>query len=132
MGAERQAGYERSWIEWLASAIGLALTLGLLGAIAWQALHPRDGPPTIEVVADRVTPLGGGYLVEFTARNAAARTAASVEVEGSVHGVGPRPVVSSVTLDYVPGGSQHSGGLYFPVDPRRGRLELRATGFSEP
>ena len=126
------ADMQRSWIEYAAGAIGLLITLALLGVIGWQALQPPDGPPAVEVTVDRIAPAAGGYVVEFTARNLTSRTAAALEVEGTVSGAAPQPYVSTVTIDYVPGRSQHKGGLYFPVDPREGRLELRALGYSAP
>ena len=121
-------------LEWISAAIGLVLTVAMLGFIGWQALSGAGGAttPALSVQAGRIHPTAGGYLVEFEASNRSPRTAAAVEVEATLEAAGSQPVTSVVSLDYVPGDSSQRGGVVLPADPRTGRLTLRVTGYAEP
>ena len=117
----------------LSGAIGFAITASLIGFIGWEAIHPaQENVPWIELRTAEVHRSHGGFVVAFEARNTTSQSAAGVEIEGTLATGGSKPLVSSVTLDYIPGGSVRKGGLYFPADPRSGRLELRALGFEKP
>ncbi|MXO73940.1 hypothetical protein GRI40_01710 [Altererythrobacter aerius] len=117
----------------LAGSIGLLLTVGLVGFIGWEATRQEGvAVPVVVVEAGDVTPTGGGYVVEFEARNLSGRTAANVEIEASLELAGEPPVVSTVALDYVPAHSKHNGGVFLPADPRTGTLEMRVLGYAEP
>lgn len=114
-------------LEWIASAVGLILTLGVMGVIARDAFGPSaDLAPEVAVAATRVRQSGAGFLLEFEARNLSPITAAQVTIEGTLAG----GEISSATIDYVPGRSVRRGGLYFRGDPRG--AELRALGYQNP
>lgn len=120
-------------LEWVASGIGLLLTVGLVALLAAEALKaPSGAPPSIEVRVVEVTPVDRGYVVEFAARNRRHATAAAVEIEGELARPGGEPERSRALLDYVPGHSERRGGLFFRRDPRAHALELRALGYQEP
>lgn len=120
-------------LAYVAGAIGLILTLGLMGFIGREALvHPGDHPPVVQVQAKKVDEVAGGYVVEFEARNLTQSTASAVEVEATLEIPGSSSVNSKVTLDYVPGNSVRKGGVYLPSNPADGKLTLRATGYSDP
>lgn len=120
-------------LEWLASGIGLVLTLGMLGLIGWQAYRGTESqPPTISVAAERVVQTDNGFVVEVTARNHSPATAAAVEIEGALKQGGRTVATSKAILDYVPGNSERRGGLFFKEDPRPYQLELRPLGYAEP
>ena len=117
----------------ISGAVGFVLTAGLIGFIAWEASQ-RTQPkmPAIEVRAGEVRRADGDFVLEFEARNTTPNTAAAVQIEGSLTVAGAEPIVSHVTLDYVPGHSMRKGGMFFIADPREGQLELRALGYVEP
>lgn len=116
-----------------AGAVGFALTAGLAGVLGWQALQQSDAQvPSVAVEAGTAHATPGGFVVEFEARNRSAQAAADVEVEATLTRPGEPPVVSTVSLSYVPGNSVQRGGVFLPADPRSGKLELRALGYSEP
>ncbi len=120
-------------VEWGAAAIGLLLTLGILGYIGWQAVTgPSYAPPAIAVAPGRVSAYESGYVVEVVARNLSPSTAAGVEIEGKLMDGGREVAASTTTFSYVPGHSERRGGLFFSEDPRRHRLEVRALGYSRP
>jgi uncharacterized protein (TIGR02588 family) len=120
-------------LEWIAAAVGLLLIVAMLGVIGWEATKGHgEKPPAVEVVAEKVIGVAGGYVVEVALRNRSPATAAGVVVEGVLTGGDAAPETSTVTIDYVPGGSTRRAGLIFTKDPRLGDLKLRALGYTEP
>lgn len=122
-------------LEWVASAVGLALTLAILGIIAREAYQgPGDEPPMVEVRSERIVSAGGGrgWVVEFVAVNRSRSTAAAVQIEGRLSSDGREVATSGATLDYIPGRSERTGGLFFAQDPLAHDLKLRALGYAEP
>jgi len=120
-------------LEWVASGIGLLLTLSMLALLLREALSGEAGQlPAIEVAIQRIAPAGSGFVVEIEAVNRSGGTAAGVEIEGQLKSGGASIETSSAVIDYVPGHSRRSGGLFFREDPRRHRIEVRALGFQTP
>lgn len=120
-------------LEWVASGIGLVLTLSMLGLLLREALSGEAGQlPAIDVAIQRIAPAGSGFVVEIEAVNRSGGTAAGVEIEGQLKSGGASIETSSAVLDYVPGHSRRSGGLFFREDPRRHQIEVRALGFQTP
>lgn len=120
-------------LEWISAAVGLLLTLAVLGALAWEGLTGSNGrPPAVEATVSRITPVRAGYVVEVELRNRSSATAAAVEVEGELTKSDGTAATSTAMVDYVPGESTRNAGLFFEDDPRRHRLEVRALGFAEP
>ena len=114
-------------LEWIASAIGLLLTLGVMAVIARDAFNGSAGmTPDIAVSITRVQPVRAGFLLEFEARNLSPVTAAQVTIEGKL----PDGETGTATIDYVPGRSARRGGLFFAHDPRG--AEIRALGYQDP
>ena len=131
--AQQKSRRETPLLEWVASGIGLLLLLGLLAVIARQALSQEIGQlPVIEVTAGRVVATGSGFVVAIEASNQSGGTAAAVEIEGALKSDEATIETSSAVIDYVPGHSRRSGGLFFAQDPRLHRLELRALGYQAP
>lgn len=118
--------------EWVVAALGLLILASTVGFLLYQALARPHVPPAIELNVDEVTEFVGGYRVSFTAHNIGTRTAANVTVEGRLLSATETVEASQVTLGYVPGRSSEGGGLFFTLDPRDHRLELRALGYEEP
>jgi uncharacterized protein (TIGR02588 family) len=114
-------------LEWVASAIGLVLTLGVMALIARDAFNDSaDMAPDIEVAVREHQQLGGRWLVRFDAHNRSPVTAAQVMIEGVL----PGGETSTATIDYIPGRSTRGGGLVFTTEPRG--LRLRPLGFQDP
>ncbi len=113
-------------LEWIASAIGLLLTLGVIAVIARDAFNDSAGAPDIELVIRDQQRIGGRWLVRFDAHNRSSATAAQVVVEGAL----PGGETSTATIDYIPGRSTRGGGLIFTTEPRG--VQLRPLGFQDP
>lgn len=114
------------------AAASALLVLATLGFLVYEALAVSPTPPDLRVTVAAVQPAGDSYLVEFEATNGGGRTAARVEVEGTMRRGGVTVETASATLDYVPEGGTRRGGLYFTQDPRGQTLELRALGYARP
>jgi len=118
--------------EWGVAFLGLALVLGALGFMAYQAVAGDDSPPHVTVYTDAILPLDHGYLVQLRAVNQGGSTAAQLTVEGKLTGKNGRVEVGEAVIDYVPSHSYRQGGLFFSQDPRKYPLQLRAKGYAEP
>ena len=119
-------------LEWIASGVGLLLTVGVFASIGWEALTQVRGSPVVTVEVKDVAAVEGGFRVDFRARNKAGATAAQVEIEGSLSTNEGGVEKSRAVLDYIPGHSHQDGGLFFTRDPRSNSLALRPLGFSRP
>lgn len=120
-------------LEWISAAVGLVLTLAMLGFIGWQAWTSTGRePPAIELRIQQILPAGDGWVVEFAAVNRSPATAAAVRIEGALTEGARLVATGEATLDYVPGHSERRGGLFFREDPRAHALDLRALGYARP
>lgn len=120
-------------LEWFAAGIGLALTLALVGFLAWQAFQkPGQLPPDITAEMGAVSEVEGGYVAEVVARNRGPSTAAAVVVTATLRDGEETLATGEITFDYIPGRSRNRGGLFFDRDPREYDLELRVMGYTEP
>ena len=119
-------------LEWTASALGLLLTLAVLGYSVWEGVTDRAGPPRLSVTAEPAEKTEGGYVVPLTLHNAAYATAAGVEVRASLEQGGRVVEERRATFTYVPGRGEAKGGVVFQADPATGRLRLEPEGYQEP
>lgn len=120
-------------IEWIFGGIGLALTLAMIGFIGWQAVsHSSEEPPRIELRIEDVSRSGSGYVAEIVARNHSRSTAKGVEVEAVLSPGSAESETSTLTFDYIPGGSTVRGALHFSKNPTAGALQLRTLGHTDP
>ena len=122
-------------LEWASAAIGLVITVGLLGFLAVEVVRQDDGvPPLLDAVPVSLTmdSEGGHYVVEVKVTNDSYTTGASVQLEGILKQDGADVETSTATLSYVPGKSERRAGLIFTRNPEDYTLEIRATGYERP
>jgi uncharacterized protein (TIGR02588 family) len=117
--------------EWVAAAVSTTIVIAMVVTL-FLAGRREQTPPQLAVAIVSVTASGSDFLVQFSIRNDGHKTAAQVIVEGQLEGGEAPPETSSVTFDYVPGGSVRHGGVLFKHDPRSGQLTLHPLGFREP
>lgn len=127
----RKTAASRPLLEWAVAGLGLAVTLGVLIALALAALTPAS-PPDLTARVASVTPVAAGFRVAVEVSNSGDDTAASVEIEGLLTPPAGLPETATATLDYAPGGGSETVNLLFRQDPHQGRLELTVRGWSEP
>jgi uncharacterized protein (TIGR02588 family) len=131
-GSDHQPTPTIPLLERVATTVGVVVTLGMLGAIAWQAFDGADAPPAVVVAVERIARVEGGYRVEFRARNMSGGTAAQVEIVGALKGSGGEAEEGRAVIDYIPGRSSRHGGLFFQQDPGAASLSVRASGYAAP
>jgi uncharacterized protein (TIGR02588 family) len=117
--------------EWVAAAVATVMVISMVVTL-FLAGRREQTPPRFAVTIEAVAASGPDFLVQFSIRNEGHKTAAQVIVEGQLERGETSPETSSVTFDYVPGGSVRRGGVLFRHDPRSGQLTLRPLGFREP
>lgn len=131
MSDERSRGDGAAPLEWVAAVVSALIVLGAAGFLVHEGLTEPGTPPRVTLTVDSVVAAGGGFLVEFQARNDGGRTAGGLTVEGEVR-AGGETETSEVTIDYLPAEGVQRGGLYFTLDPRSGELRLRPRGYKRP
>ena len=130
---QRVGSRSTPWLEWFGAGTGLALALGLFGAIGWQAFDEGDSAPTLVAEVETITQVDGGFRVDIRARNRSRIAAAQIEVEGRLSGGSQGEVETGrITFDYLAGHSARKGGLFFTRDPRSGSLSIRVAGYAMP
>ena len=118
--------------QWIAAALGLLLTLAVLGYSLWEGLTQQPRPPQLSITAAAPVPGPGGFIVPLTVSNASDETAASVEVRGRIEQSGAVVEERRAAFAYVPGRGEARGGLVFAQDPRSGRLVMSVEGYEAP
>jgi uncharacterized protein (TIGR02588 family) len=114
-------------LEWIASAVGLLLIVGVAAVIARDAFNgSADMAPDVEIAIRDQQQQSGRWLVRFEAHNRSPVTAAQVTVEGAL----PGGETSTAVIDYIPGRSIRGGGLIFSQEPAG--VRLRALGYQDP
>jgi len=118
-------------LEWFVGGLGAIIFAGMLAVLLTTGLAGEDAPPSIHVKTERVAAVEGGYVLEFSARNASDVTAADIAVVAELRG-GGEVQRREARFDYLPPHSARRGGFFFESDPRQGALVLRAEGYNEP
>ena len=119
-------------LEWISAAVGLVVTLSLIGLLVREAIGSRDGVPILEAIPVSVTEAGDVYFVELEVHNRSHSTGAGVQVEGTLKAGGAEVESSTTTVSFVPGRSKRGAGLVFTRDPRRYTVQIRVTGYEQP
>lgn len=118
--------------EWVAAALGLMLTLFLVGYTIWEGVTADPGPPQLTATSEPATPTRTGYVLPIVIRNASHATAGQVEVRGVLRRPGAAPEERHARFAYVPGRGEARGGLVFQGDPAASTLELSVEGWEDP
>ena len=118
--------------EWASGGLGLALVVGMVGFIGFNALTTDPFVPTITLdhLGTERTP--GGHVVKFRARNSGAATAAALTISGELYDGSTLLESSEATIDYLPPRARRHGGLIFQNDPSAHDLRLEARGYVDP
>ena len=119
-------------LEWIAAAIGLVLTIGAIAFLTWDSLQPANGPPALQVSAAAPVRTTAGYYVAVTLKNAGRSTASALEVQGELRAGETVIERGALSFDFVPEGSERTGGLYFRHDPLQAQLAVVAKGQVDP
>lgn len=119
-------------VEWIAAALGLALVCTTIGFMLYKGMTRSGTPPDVEIRAEAVRPVHGGYVVTIRALNRGETTAADVRIEGQLRNAAGVAETSELTFQYLPPLSSRKGGLFFSRNPAEHQIELRAKGYEVP
>ena len=119
-------------IEWITGLAGLAIVLGTLGFIGYEALRGGPDAPALDVVVEHSSEEPNGFVVVVRVRNENRQAAAEVLLEGVVRLADGRERRSQARLDYVAGLSTRRATLLFPAAPAGGTVEVRILGYTTP
>lgn len=117
---------------WSIGFLGLALTLGSIVFVLYEAAAGDSSPPDIAVRVDSIAKTRNGFLVKFSVINHGGSTAEGLTVEGELKEGPERIEISGTTIEYVPSHSEREGGLFFTSDPRRYEMQIRPKGYEKP
>jgi len=124
MAKRRQSADEGTpLLEWLASSLGAAFALAIMGFVLWEGITGRDVPASIRVEIARGYAVANGYALDFEAVNDGGEPAADVRV-----GAGGDRIV---TFDFVPAHSRRKGTFVLDTAPD-GPPDIRVLGYREP
>jgi uncharacterized protein (TIGR02588 family) len=133
-----EAGKDRGAIKdaplwmWGIALLGLALVLGSIVFMLYEAAAGDSSPPDVAVRVDSILPTRNGFLVGIRVVNEGGSTAEGLTVEGELRRGAESVETSNTTIEYVPSHSEREGGLFFTSDPRQYELRLRAKGYEKP
>lgn len=117
---------------WGIALVGLAMVVGSIGFMLYEAAAGDPSPPDVTVRVDLILPTRNGHLVKFRVVNEGGSTAEGLTVEGELRNGIESVETSNTTIEYVPSHSEREGGLYFTLDPKEYELRLRAKGYEKP
>lgn len=119
-------------LEWAVFGIGLVLTLGVIGSLAWDAVRGGEKPPDLIVELGVPEPRSQGWAVPVTVRNEGEETAEGARVLVTLELPGGEKEEAELSLPFVPRHSRREGWVHFLHPPARGRLSGRVTGYEQP
>jgi len=134
-GRDRDPGKSRDQeevplIQWIVSGIAVLFVLGSFVLIAYDGFIAHRGPPAISVAVDSIVNTGELHRVHVTVRNDGGAAAADVQVSGGLKSETLPP--TSVSLDYLPAGSNGAVVFVFEQDPRAAGLRVQVESWTEP
>ncbi len=123
---------EKNRLEWVVFGVSAVLLAALTVYLVREAVRPHDRPPEIVVQIGQVRESGGTFMVPVEARNDGDQPAEDMTIVVRLTVGGEERERAELAFSYLPRGSTHSGWVSFRTDPRKGRLETGAFGYSVP
>jgi uncharacterized protein (TIGR02588 family) len=100
--------------------------------LLYEALQRDQTPPDLNFRIVSITPVSGGYLVQFDAYNTGNKTAAKLKLTASLTKGNDVIETRDATLDYAPANSVRHAGVFFSHDPRQYGIHISAEGYASP
>lgn len=121
-----------SILEWIIAAVGLILVAAAFGYILYRTVAAKNTPPDLTVKIESITQISAGYLVKFRVANSGEKTAAAVNLRGTLKNGEAVEESGNLTISYVPAHSEREGGILFEKNPQNYQLQIRADGYANP
>lgn len=128
----KKKGEQITIYEWIIAALGCTLVFSSLVFMTYKAVTATGKPPDLIVTVQEIEEVKTGYLVKFKVKNNGEYAAAVAVIKGELKKGDKTEETSTTTVDYVPSYSTRSGGVFFTKNPKDFKVDLRATGYTEP
>ena len=119
-------------LEWAVFGVGLVLTLGVIGSLAWDAARGGSAPPDLIVELGAPQARSQGWSVPVTVRNEGEETAESVRALVTLALADGATEEAELEIPFVPRHSRREGWVHFLHPPASGRLSGHVTGYEQP
>ncbi|MDB6151354.1 MAG: hypothetical protein JWQ44_2802 [Chthoniobacter sp.] len=119
-------------MEWIISAVGLAIVVLAISVLIYEAVAGDKSPPDVKLTVETISPLRNGFLVKIRAENEGGEPAARVQVKAELLEEDKVLEESDTQFEYLPPHSSRDAGVFFTTDPNHGEVRLRAHGYEEP
>lgn len=122
---------KKNILEWIVFGLSLAILIGVIGVLVYQAVHVRDDPPLLSVTMEDPVRGHGQVRIPLLLFNKGDRPAIEVQVEvsGTIDG---EKITSSVHFDYIPRHAKRAGWVTFPGELVPPDVSARVPGYADP
>lgn len=124
--------FKKNPLEWVVFGIGLVLTLGVVGSLAWDAARGGSEPPDLIVELGAPQTRSQGWSVPVTVRNEGEETAESVRTLVTLALPDGDKEEAELDMPFIPRHSRREGWVHFLHSPASGQLSGRVTGYEQP
>jgi len=118
--------------EKLTGAIGFIFICFTLGFLIWSASQAEEHPPEIVISVTDIRQINDGFLVVVRVKNSGTKTAADLNLSGTLSEHGSETETVAARIDFLPPNSSKMAGFFFTKDPSQGTLKFRPLGYQEP
>lgn len=133
MSPKAERRLEKTPLEWVVVALGLAAVLVTIGYLVWDAAESDGSTPDLRVELGRPAPAASGvFRIPVAVRNLGGGTAQDVRITVLLEAPGAAPEQVDLDIAYVPRGSRREGWVAFRRDPAAGRLSGWAASYATP
>ncbi len=134
-GKEKETGYKdkKNWLEWTVFAVGLGLTLVILGYLVYKTVTHNSGPPELYVEYYAEPGRYEPHRYHVVLHNEGNETAESVTVEISLEKNGETLETAELGVDYCPRESIREGWVSFTTNPAEAdTVRARVVSYAKP
>lgn len=118
--------------ERIAGALGVLLLIGAFGYLLYAEAVSEAIAPDVAIERQAVQPSGDGFVVPLKVHNRNSFSAAKLKIRGELRSSGGGVETSETELDYLPGYSSRTAGLFFRHDPAGGALTIFPVSYIKP
>lgn len=112
--------------------LSLALIIGVVGFLTYQAATTGDNPPQLVVELGDPQAQPGGYAIPVTLVNSGDQTAEDITVAVTLERDGAEVDQGEFTIAFVPRGSRAEGWVVLRENPQGGALRGQVLGYEQP
>jgi uncharacterized protein (TIGR02588 family) len=123
---------EKNPVEWSVFGVSAVLVAACLVLLVIGSARSGDRPPEIAVTTGDAERVAGGFRMPVRMRNRGDVTAEGLQVEIVLESEGKEVERSSLSVAFLPHGSEREGWVIFTRDPRCCQVVARTLAFEKP